>query len=202
MYIVYKILDMDNKNITEQESLQIILSMMEKTKQRLTDNSKYFLMWGIAVIVCALLQYALLKNLQSGTQRVWLLMPIMAIIHLILSYRDRKKEKVVTHNKNSINAIWLSLGIGFVVLTFLSFNISFDFFPFLILFMGIGTFATGRILAFKPLIYGGLVCFIASILTALVEGPEKLLLLALAVFVSYIIPAIILRRNYLNRSNL
>ena len=72
---------MQEQTITEQESLLIIQQMINKSKQQLNDRSKYFLLWGIAVFGCAILQYVLLKALQPHTQRVWLLMPVPAHIH-------------------------------------------------------------------------------------------------------------------------
>lgn len=180
---------MEEKNITEQESLAIIHSMIVQSKQNIVDRSKYFLMWGIAVFICAIAQYALLKDLQTGTQKVWLLMPVLAIVQVVLSYQDRKIERVVTFTRNAISSVWISLGIGFFILAFLSARISFDMFPFLILFYAIGTFITGRILAFQPLIIGAVISFILSIGITYIDGPEKLLVLALSVLVSYIIPA-------------
>lgn len=190
---------MEEKNITEQESLAIIQQMINKSKKQLTDRSTYFMMWGIAVFVCAIIQYFLLKNLQPHTQMVWLSMPVLAVLQLFLSIRERKKEKVLSHNTAAIGSVWLALGISFFILAFLSSRISFDMFPFLILFYGIGTFITGRIIQFKPLIFGGIACFILCILITYVEGPEKLLILALSVLVSYIIPGILLKKEFIKQ---
>ncbi len=187
---------MEERNITEQESLAIIQEMINKSKKQLTDRSKYFMMWGVAVFACAIIQYFLLRNLQPHTQMVWLSMPVLAVIQLFLSIRDRKKEKVLSHNTAAIGSVWLALGISFFMLAFLSSRISFDMFPFLILLYGIGTFITGRIIQFKPLIFGGLACFILCVLITYVEGPEKLLILALSVLLSYIIPGILLKREF------
>ncbi len=187
---------MEERNITEQESLAIIQEMINKSKKQLTDRSKYFMMWGVAVFACAIIQYFLLRNLQPHTQMVWLSMPVLAVIQLFLSIRDRKKEKVLSHNTAAIGSVWLALGISFFILAFLSSRISFDMFPFLILLYGIGTFITGRIIQFKPLIFGGLACFILCVLITYVEGPEKLLILALSVLLSYIIPGILLKREF------
>lgn len=187
---------MEERNITEQESLAIIQEMINKSKKQLTDRSKYFMMWGVAVFACAIIQYFLLRNLQPHTQMVWLSMPVLAVIQLSLSIRDRKKEKVLSHNTAAIGSVWLALGISFFILAFLSSRISFDMFPFLILLYGIGTFITGRIIQFKPLIFGGLACFILCVLITYVEGPEKLLILALSVLLSYIIPGILLKREF------
>ncbi len=187
---------MEEKNISEQESLAIIHNMIAQSKQSIVDRSKYFLMWGIAVFICAIVQYALLKDLQTGTQKVWLLMPLLAVVQILLSYRDRKIERVVTFTRNAISSVWISLGIGFFILAFLSARISFDMFPFLILFYAIGTFITGRIIAFRQLIIGGVISFILSIGITYIDGPEKLLVLALSVLVSYIIPGILLKREF------
>lgn len=192
---------MEEKNITEQESLVIIQQMINKSKKQLTDRSKYFMMWGIAVFACAIIQYLLLKNLQTNTQRVWLAMPVLAIVQLFMSIRDRKKEKVVSHNTAAISSVWLALGVSFFILAFLSFRISFEIFPFLILLYGIGTFVTGRIIQFAPLVWGGIACFILSILITYIDGAEKLLILALSVVVSYIIPGILLKREFKNQQN-
>lgn len=192
---------MEEKNITEQESLAIIQQMINKSKKQLTDRSKYFMMWGVAVFACAIIQYLLLKNLQTNTQRVWLAMPVLAFVQLFMSIRDRKKEKIVSHNTAAISSVWLALGVSFFILAFLSFRISFEIFPFLILLYGIGTFVTGRIIQFAPLVWGGIACFILSILITYIDGAEKLLILALSVVVSYIIPGILLKREFKNQQN-
>jgi hypothetical protein len=123
-------------------------------------------------------------------------MPILAILQLFLSLQDRKKEKVVSYNTQAIGSVWIALGISFFILAFLSSRISFSMFPFLILFYGIGTFITGRIIQFKPLVLGGIANFILCILITYVDGPEQLLVLALSVLVSYIIPGFLLKRDF------
>lgn len=192
---------MEEKNITEQESLAIIQSMIAKTKQQLNDSSKFFFLWGFAVLVCSIAQYIMLKMLMINTQQVWIAMPIIAIIHIIIAVKDQKIKLVKTHNDIAIQSLWTALGMSFFILAFLSFRISFNIFPFLILFYGIGTFITGRIIQFKPLIIGGIACFILCVVITFIDGPEQLLILALSVVVSYIIPGILLKREFKNQQN-
>lgn len=195
---------MEEKNITEQESLAIIQEMISKSKQQLIDRSKYFFMWGIAVSVCALVQYFLLKSAAPNSDpyhssRVWLLMPVLAIIHIAIAYNDRKKVKVLSYNTNAIGSLWMALGIAFFILAFIANKNTVDMLPFLILFYGIGNFVSGRILQFKPSIYGGIACFILSVIVNYIDGPEKLLILALSVIIAYIIPGILLKREFNNQ---
>ena len=58
---------MEEKNITEQESLAIIQEMMNRTKEQLFDSSNLFLLWGIAAFICTITQYFLIKaNVQDS----------------------------------------------------------------------------------------------------------------------------------------
>lgn len=196
---------MEEKNINEQESLAIIQQMIDKSKQQLIDRSKFFFLWGFAVLICAVAQYVMIKMNVLKSDEVWLAMPLIAIIHIYIAVKEQKKVKVLSHNTSSIAALWTGLGMAFVALAFLSHR-SFintgtplDVLPLLILFYGIGTFVTGRILQFKPLIYGGLICFVLSILVTYIDGPEQLLILALSVVVSYIIPGILLKKEFNNQ---
>lgn len=190
---------MEEKTITEQESLAIIQSMIAKTKQQLNDSSKFFFLWGFAVLVCSIAQYIMLKMLLINTQQVWIAMPIIAIIHIIIAIKYQKAKSVQTHNDVALQSLWTALGIAFIILTFLSFRISFNIFPFLILLYGIGTFVTGKIIQFKPLIFGGITCFFLSVIITYIDGAEQLLILALSVVVSYIIPGILLKKEFNNQ---
>lgn len=190
---------MREQNITELESLAIIQEMIEKTRQHLNDKSTYFFLWGFAVFLCAIAQYIMLKMLLTNTQRVWLAMPIVAMVHIYMVIKDQKKSVVKTHNDTAIQSLWIALGIGFIVLTYLSFRISFNIFPLLILLYGIGTFVTGRIIQFTPLWLGGIACFILSVAITFIDGSEQLLILALAVLLSYIIPGFLLKLQYKNQ---
>ena len=192
---------MEEKNITEQESLAIIQQMINKSKQQLNDRSKFFFLWGFAVLICAVAQYIMLKMSLLHTEQIWLAMPLIAIIHILIALKEQKKEKTTTYNNVAIRALWTALGISFFLLAFFSARMSFNIFPFLILFYGIGTFVTGKIIQFKPLIYGGIACFILSFLITYIDGAEQLLILALSVVVSYIIPGILLKREFVNQQN-
>lgn len=187
---------MKDKLINETESIEIIQSMITKSKQKLVDNSTFFFLWGFAVLICALIQYFMLKLYLLHTQQVWLAMPVIAIIHIWIAVKQQKKQKHTTHNDIALQSLWIALGIGFFLLAFFSTKMSFNIFPFLILFYGMGTFATGKIIQFKPLIFGGIGSFILSVLILYIEGAEQLLILALSVVLSYIIPGLLLKREF------
>ena len=68
--------------------------------------------------------------------------------------------------------------------------------PFILTITGLGTFVSGTILKFKPLTWGGLLFWIAAIGASFVAPINQLLINGIAIFIGYIIPGILLWRNY------
>ena len=69
-------------------------------------------------------------------------------------------------------------------------------YPIFVLLYGIGTFATGRIIKFTPLIIGGALCFVLAVVSAYQSFSNQLIIIALAILVSYIIPGHLLYNKY------
>src|SRR6476646_4082372 len=106
---------MEDRPITELESIRIIQQMIDKSKQQLHDRSKYLLLWGFAVFICSILQYVLVKNGIQHSGRVWLSMPVLLCLHIFIASRELKRQTVVTHNNMAIRSLWMALGISFFV---------------------------------------------------------------------------------------
>lgn len=66
-------------------------------------------------------------------------------------------------------------------------------FPFFIMLYGLGTFVTGSIIRFRPLIIGGIIAWFLAIGSTFVSYDYQMLFGAAAILVSYIIPAYMLR---------
>ena len=65
---------------------------------------------------------------------------------------------------------------------------------------GLGTFISGGLLRFKPLIYGGVASFVLVVLTATIPAlfadfQRALIMLGLSIVVSYLIPGYMLKRS-------
>ena len=61
---------------------------------------------------------------------------------------------------------------------------------------GMPTFLSGITLRFRPLIYGGIACWLLSIIACFINYEFHLLVLALAVVIAWVIPGYILRARY------
>jgi len=189
---------MEEKNITEQESLVIIQQMMNKTKEQLFDNSNLFLLWGFAAFICTVTQYILIKINIQNSEAVWIAMPIIAVIHIYIVIKQRSKIKVQTYNGNAISALWTAIGFAFISIVFFA-SQKINILPTIILLYAIGTFVTGKIIDFKPLVIGGSICFLLSIVIAFIKDENQLLIMATAILISYIIPGFLLKKEYKNQ---
>ena len=66
-------------------------------------------------------------------------------------------------------------------------------FPFFIMLYGLGTFISGCILQFRPLVVGGIIASALAIGAAFATYDYQMLFGAAAILISYIIPAYIMR---------
>jgi hypothetical protein len=184
-------------NFSPDESLKLIQAMIGKAKSEFTDNAFYFLMWGWLVLASALLQYVLFVWIKVNWHYMAWLLIVPAIVYTIFrSTRDASKRKVTTYIDESIGALWQGIGISFNALMAIFFIIGWQqAYPFFILMYGIGTFISGGIIRFKPLQVGGALCWVLAVLTALLPYAEQILMLALAILISYLIPGYLLKKQ-------
>lgn len=188
----------EDKNFSPTESLKLIQSMIDKTKHSISDKSHYFLLWGWAIFIGCVLQYWL-KVVIDYPQHyyAWYVTPVALAINFYFVFRDKKKEKVETYIGEAFKYLWIAIGCSFMVLAFLFSDIGWQYcYPFYILFYAIGTYVSGSLIKFKPLIIGGIACFPLAAVTANFSFDNQILLLALAIMISYIIPGYLLRLQF------
>lgn len=184
------------KTLNEKESLALIHSMIASTRSNLRENSTHFLLWGWAVFLTALLHYLLLQYGNPWSPVVWAIgMPFTGIIAIFISRKQEREAMVKTHLDRALNYLWG----GFTVVLFITLGSSVKFgfeitYPILIWLYGLGTFVSGGILRFQPLVWGGSAAWILGILAIFLPFEQQLLCVAGAILFSYIIPGHLLRR--------
>lgn len=187
----------DEKEITPEESLLLIRSMIATTMNTLGDSSHYFLLWGWAVFIGCLLQYVLMSVHYPHHYYAWFITPLALIFHAAFIIQDRKKERVKTFISEANGYLWTVIGLSFFVMSFIFSKIGWQYcFPFYILIYGIGTFVSGSLIKFKPLIIGGIINLLLAIITVYLPYDIQMLMTALAILISYIIPGHLLRLHY------
>lgn len=178
------------------DSLQIIENMIAKTKGNIAGRSKYFLLWGWAVFITTIVQYILIRMLVPNACLVWCSMFIAGLITIIWAIRDKKYENSVTYTGDAIRKLWQSIGIACFFIAFLTIQGAVSSIPAFMLIYGIGILTSGRILQFKPMIAGGIICFIGCLLSVVLpQDANQLLLFAFVVLSSYILPGHLLAND-------
>ncbi len=195
----------DETTFSPEESLQLIQSMISKTKGAVADDSFYFLMWGWLVFSCCLGEFILKLYFQYPYHyAVWWLMPLGGVISVIYGSRQSKIQQMKTFVEESVDFLWIGLALAFVALV--SINIASDqwqhAFTYFILLYAIGTFITGKLIRFRPLVTGGLINFVLAIIASKYNFDYQLLIGALAILISYIIPGHLLRSRYQKQKRL
>ncbi len=187
---------MQQENFSPEQSLQLIQSMISKTKQNMSDNSIYFLVWGWLTFFASTGQF-ILKHLLNYEKHylVWMVVIIGIIFSIYQGRKEEKNSRVKTYVDESMGHLWLGLAISFFVLAMILTMIGWGnvAFPFFIMLYGLGTFVSGSIIRFKPLIIGGILAWVLAIGSTFVSYDYQMLFGATAILISYIIPAYMLR---------
>jgi hypothetical protein len=189
---------MSDKNFSPEQSLQLIQSMIGKTRQSMSDNSIYFLVWGWLTFFACTGQF-ILKNILEYEKHylVWLVVIIGIIFSIYQGRKDEKTIKVKTYVDESMGHLWEGMAISFFVLGMILTRLGWDtvVFPFFIMLYGLGTFVSGSMLRFRPLVIGGIIAWALAIGAVYVEYDYQMLFGAVAILISYIIPAYMLRNK-------
>ena len=198
---------MPSDRITHEESLAIIERMINKAKNQFSDNGFMYLLWGWVILFCSIAHFILKTLLHvPWFEAVWMLTWLAFLVQMIYLYKTRKQLRVKTYADELVGHVWLVFVIMLVLGgTIISRKLApgqYYIANILILVLyGMPTFLSGVILKFKPLVWGGMVCWVLSLLACFVPADYIVLLIAIAVISAWIVPGYVLQNKY-KRENL
>jgi hypothetical protein len=179
------------------EKLDVIFEMIENSKTNLRDNSFFYLLWGWLTLAASLIHFTLLKMGFFYSFLAWpVIMTAGSIVSTIAGFRLGQRNHFRTHLDTAMIYLWW--GFFFTLLVPLVFAIAGKI-PWnianalIISLYGLGTFASGGMLKFKPLIIGGICCWIICLGVFFVPEDYSLLLISLSIVISYLVPGYLLR---------
>lgn len=179
-----------------EESLQIIKSMIAKTRQSFHHNSFYFLLWGILMFVAGLSEYWLLK---TEYPLHWIGWPVLSVLggvaSAIYGFRQERKIGGETFADKMIGYVWLTYGISLICMIFTAILVNVNPGILVLLLTGLPTFLTGAILRHKPLLFGGVVFWAAGLACLLVAPIYVPLIFSGAILLGYLIPGFTLLKS-------
>lgn len=215
---------MDEKQeMTAERSLEIIIKMVESTRQRVEANAwKPMLYWGLCTIALALLVGYLWQNTKLGAAAnlLWIGVCLIAIYPLVR--RHEQSAVPSTYLSKAIGAVWTWFGIicGLLGLIWGSMGAIGKLFVYLpsaitinhnfvmpitgvvIMLMGLGSTITGSMLKINSItVCGVITTLLGGTFGLIIIGPQQMVFLALCLFVSLVIPALIIRKKDKSTTN-
>ncbi|MGE0568841.1 MAG: hypothetical protein AB7O73_12920 [Bacteroidia bacterium] len=189
---------MKEEILNPEESLQIINQVINRAKNRIADDGVLFIFWGWLVIVASMINYFTVKTGYDYGYLAWIiLMPLGGIYSAIYGYKQKKKSQSNSYVGMYLGYLWTAFGIALLISLIFMYphGVKTTYF-FLMLLYGIATMVSGGLLQFKPLVFGGVFSFVCAVASVFVPDLEQLLIIALAIFGSYVVPGHLLRSKY------
>lgn len=168
------LLKMEEKNLTEKESLSIITAMISRTKERYIGDGNIMLMWGWLTIVVASLVWLMVYLTHSPAWNwLWFLLPaIGGVATPIMAKKSERKQGVKTYSDKISSQIWLTVGIIAMAATIICLGFSFAgrsawnlMFVYAMIIVPFAEIAQGIVVNEKSLIAGGACGMAAGLFT-------------------------------------
>lgn len=192
-------MEQEEKPLTQEESFRIIHEMISAAKNDVKTDAFIFLLWGYLVFIASISQFILAELNVEHSDVVWLLMPLGAIVTVIYYMKKHKTERTKSHVSEFLKYIWIAFGAAMGVIMFSNAMGGMQLLPNIMTLYGIGLFLSGSVLKFRPLIFGGVFCWLCAIAGYHAEILYQLLIIAAAVLGGYIIPGHLLQLNNRNK---
>lgn len=190
---------MENENLEPVQSLRLIESMINKAQNRFSDNGHLYLLWGWVILICSACHFVAINwNLFEHPEWIWGLTWLALLYQTVYLVRQKKKIRVSTYMDDIVKAIWMVfIGCGFL-LAFVVGRLGdwLSMYPLILMLYGIPTILSGTVLRFKPLIWGGIICWILCMISVFLPLKFNLLMVSLAVIAAWIIPGYLMKQKF------
>lgn len=117
---------MEDKKLTEKESLEVITSMIARTKARYLGSGNILLMWGYLAVFSSILVWILLAATQQNVWNwLWFAIPVIGMpLTSIMARREKRTDGAVTYSDKITSHLWSIFGVSEIVLTFICLGFS------------------------------------------------------------------------------
>ncbi len=210
---------MEEKELTEKESFDLITSMILQAKQYNHDTGLGAILWGTVITICSLTSWASIQFKFQLPFNIYYLTLLAVFPQILISIKEKKERKVRTDTDTFIATTWIVFGISMGLLSLItaiqygawsdfvatykaangvgpSFKMYEYLSAFYLLIYGIPTIVSGVVCKFRHMLLGGILCWVISAITLFTPGKTDLLLTALAAICAWLIPGIIMEKAY------
>ena len=187
--------------MSESELLKTLKTAITTSKRNLYDDWILLVLWGGSFTLGFFMMYYRSTQIVVWWERnIMDTLNILAAIFLIgftLYYLYFRKAKYRTYTAISTRYVWLGIiiahNLNVIVTKSLLQEVNFSLIhPLQMVLLGFALFVTGGIYRYKLLSISGLVMWIAAVLSSRVELVDQFLIRAIANFICFVIPGIIM----------
>ncbi|HQR94507.1 MAG: hypothetical protein B7Y15_14535 [Bacteroidetes bacterium 24-39-8] len=107
----------EEKQLTEQESLQLITSMIQKVKGGYHENGTGPILWGTVVSIASFVTYLQREYLFDLPFDIWLIVMAAIIPQIIMVRKERRTRPHIKYEDEAINAVWIVYALTIFGLT-------------------------------------------------------------------------------------
>ncbi|MGM9852864.1 MAG: hypothetical protein ACI30N_02715 [Muribaculaceae bacterium] len=166
---------MEDRKLTEKESLEVITSMIARTKQRYIGDGRIMVMWGYLVAIVSILVWVMLVTTRQGVWNyLWFAIPVIGgIATPIMSRRQQREAGVKTFYDTVTSQLWTIAGLSefaalFVCLSirlFTGVNCWGAMLAYTLIAMPLAEIAQGLLIKEKSITVGGIIGLTVGIVT-------------------------------------
>jgi hypothetical protein len=210
---------MEEKQMNERESLQLIAQMINKAKNSFHDTGVGPILWGSVIAFCSLVTWARITYKFTLPFDIWLLTLVAILPQVFITIKEKRMRRAKSYDDRAIDYIWLVFGLSIFMLSHInivligqlekvfqefeaatgrwpSFGLSSYGSSLMLLLYGIPTIITGTIMKFRPMLWGGIIGWVCCIISVYTPIKIDMLLTAFSAIVMWLVPGIILWRKY------
>lgn len=189
------------QEMSDNEMLKTLKTAIATSKRSLYEDGILLILWGASFTIEFFLHYYKSSHLVVYWERNIIdILNIVAAIFLIgftIYYLFFRKPKYRTYTAISTRFVWLGIiiahNLNVIVTKSLLQEVDFALLhPLQMVLIGFALFVTGGIYRYKLLSASGVVMWIAAILCARVELADQFLIRAIANFICFVIPGVLM----------
>src|SRR6266404_1804643 len=155
------------ENFSREESLRLINEMILKAKNSHYESGIGPLLWGSIIFICSIVSFLQLEyNVDIGFN-IWWLTFIAVLPQVYITIKCRRQKNFKGYDDTAMDYVWMTFAISIALLIHYNSQVHHptESVPLFLILYGIPTLITAGIKHFKPMLYGGIICWLAAIIS-------------------------------------
>lgn len=188
---------MEEKEMTGQESFQLINRMIYEAKGYYYENGLSALVYGFSALICSVLSFIMVKGIIRFPFHPFYIWIPLFFIQSWIHYSQDKKKQAKTFTDEAIDHVWTGFFLSSIVsLSALFAGLGYLVISIILFLNAFATFLTGMITKFRYLIVTSVVVLLLAAGSFFMLNENIYLLLAVAAIMVWIIPGFMLRAMF------